>query len=137
MKILYILLLTFCCYSAFYYRSATRYLRLILESNDPEVFLQRLKVLPLSIGGVSPGKYLKQNPVKILRIIALIISVVACLLPIEFHAWWGTIIVVLGGFWASIKKLNIRQIDLFIYQSKSFLIISIVIICGILIFAYS
>ncbi len=129
------LLLTFCFFSAMYYRSATRYLKLVLNSDDLDVLMKRITVMPLLIGSSTSEKYLEQSSVKALRIVAIIVEILSVLGIMDFYSWWGALLAILfGGGLATIKKMHIDLIDRQINQARFFLIISIVIIVGIVTF---
>lgn len=133
MKIICLLLSTFCFYSAIYYRSATRYLRLLLNSNDIDLIMKRLTDMQPFIGNNPTDSYLEKTSVKIFRILAIGVAIMSCGGASDFYPGWGPFFVaIIGGGIAITKKMNIQYINLFIIQARSFLIVSFIIICGFL-----
>ncbi len=133
MKIFLTLLLTFCFYSAMYYRSATRQLRLFLKSENMDDIMKRVTTLPLLIGNTDTESYLAQPFVLVLRVVAIIIEILCCWWAYSLAHWWGTLFVILiGGGLAISRKIQIDYIDIFINRARILLIFSILIIAGIL-----
>lgn len=129
MNITLIILLSFCLYSAMYYRSATRYLKLVFESNKTNVFIERTLISPLLDG----AKYIDRTYVKVLRALALIVEIVSCLLAFEISDWKGSLTVILLGAGLALirtKVFRVERAESYINRSNFYLIISIVIIIG-------
>lgn len=132
MNITLIILLSFCLYSAMYYRSATRYLKLVFESNKTNVFIERILISPLLDG----AKYIDRTYVKILRALALIVEIVSCLLAFEISDWKGSLTVILLGAGLAMirtKVFRVESAESYINRSNFYLIISIIITIGVFI----
>lgn len=132
MNITLIILLSFCLYSAMYYRSATRYLKLVFESNKSNVFVERTLISPLLDG----AKYIERTYVKILRALALIVGIVSCLLAFEISDWKGSLTVIFFGVGLALirtKVFRVESAESYINRSNLYLIISIIIIIGVFI----
>lgn len=124
-----IILLSFCLYSAMYYRNATSYLKLIYESDKYNG--ERLFINPLLDG----ANYINRSYVKVLRGLALIIMIGSCMLAFEVGDLKGSLIVVIVGVSVAIyrsKSFYVRNAESYINRSNFYLIISAVICISIL-----
>lgn len=133
MNITLLILLSFCLYSAMYYRSATRYLKLVFESNDSKVCAERWVLISPLLDG---AKYIERTYVKILRALALIVGIVSCLLAFEISDWKGSLTVIFFGVGLALirtKVFRVESAESYINRSNLYLIISIIIIIGVFI----